>query len=87
MRCAEGVVFALAPLDEAIQTVFLAQSPNSVTPASQNFMRVGLVPDIPDETILGRVKNIVKCRRQFDHAKARAQMPTSHRNRVNSLSP
>ena len=40
-------------------------------------MRVGLMADIPDEAIIGQVKNVVQRDRQLNSAKIGGQMPTS----------
>ena len=43
-------------------------------------MRVSLVADVPDNAILRRVENVVQRDRQFDHAKAGAEMTARHRD-------
>lgn len=45
-------------------------------------MGIGLMPDIPDDTIGGRIKNMMYCNRQFNDTKTGAEMTTSYRNRA-----
>lgn len=75
MCCAEGVVFAFRPPGEAREPVFLAQGADAITPAGQDLVRIALVSDIEDQTVMRRVEDLVDCDRQFDDAEARAQVP------------
>ena len=54
-------------------------------PSRQHLVAVGLMPDVPDDAIVRRVKNIVQRDRQFDHAKASAKMTTRYRNGADRL--
>ncbi len=86
MRCAEGVVFALGSLRESGQAAAGAQGANAVTPAGQNFVRISLVTDVPDQLVIGRVKNVVKGHREFDDAEARAEVTAGDGDRVDRFS-
>ena len=46
----------------------------SVAPAGDNLVGIGLVPDIPDDFIAGRIKNIVQRNGELNDAKARRQV-------------
>ncbi len=85
MRRAERVVFALAALGEAGQAAALAQGADAVAPAGQDLMRIGLVADIPDQPVIGRIEDVVQRHRQLDDAKARAQMSAGDRHRLDGL--
>ena len=75
VRRAERVIFAFAALGEAGQAAALPQGADPVAPAGDDLVRIGLVADIPDQPVFGRVEDIVDRHGQFDHAKARTQMP------------
>ena len=42
-----------------------------LAPAGQHLVRIGLVPDVPDQPVIGRVEHIMQRNREFD----RAQVP------------
>jgi hypothetical protein len=50
-------------------------------------MRIGLMANVPDQPVLGRVEDPVQSNRQLDNAKTGAKMPTRHGNRVNHFGP
>jgi len=81
----EGVEFALGPLGEAGQSAALTQSPDAVAPAGQDLVRIGLMPDIPDQTIVRRVEHVMQCHGQLDHAEAGAEMSAGDRDRIDGL--
>ena len=87
MRGAERVVFALRAPGEAGQPAALTQGADAVAPAGQYLVRIGLVPDIPDQPVLRRVEHRMDRDGQFDHAERRAQMPAGDGNRVDRLRP
>ena len=74
MRRTERVVFALATLGEARKTTALAQSADAVAPPRQNLVRITLVTHVPDQTIVGRVKDVMDRNRQLYNPEAGAQM-------------
>jgi hypothetical protein len=61
------------------------QRPYPVAPAGQNLVRIGLVPDVPDQPVDRRVEHVMQRHRQFDHAKPRTQMPAGRGHRVDRL--
>ena len=85
MGRAERVIGALGALGEARQAPALAQGPDAVAPSGENLMWIGLMADIPDQAVGGRVENMVDGHRQLDHAQTRAQMTARHRNGINGL--
>ena len=72
VRRAERVVFALAAFGESGQAAARAQRADAVAPAGQNLMRIGLVADIPDQTVARRVEDVMQSDRQFDDTQTRA---------------
>ncbi len=87
MRRAERVVFALRAFREAGQSASLTERPDAIATASQNFMGIGLVANIPDYSVARSVKNVMQRHRQFDYAKASAEMTAGDRNRADCLFP
>ncbi len=85
MGGAERVVFALGALGEARQAAALAQRADAVAPPGQNLVRIGLMPDVPDQPVARRVEDIVQRHGEFDDAEARAEMPAGHRDGADRL--
>src|SRR6185312_8383507 len=85
MRCAEWVVFAFGPLCESGEAAALTQCANAVTPPGEDFVRIRLVADIPDQPVGRRVKHIVQGDGELDDAKPGAEMAAGPRDRVDGL--
>ena len=68
MGRAEGVIFALGTLGEAREATRLTQGADAITTTGEDLMRIGLMANIPDQTIIGRVEDIMQSNRQLDHA-------------------
>ena len=71
VRRPERVVFALRPAGEARQPAALAQRADAVAPAGQDLVRIGLVPDVPDQPVVRRVEHRVQRDRQLHHPERR----------------
>jgi len=52
---------------EARQAAAGAQGADAVAPAGEDLVGVGLVADVPDQAIAGRVEYVVNSDRQLDH--------------------
>jgi len=63
-----GVVLALAAQHEAIQTAGLAQRIKAIGAARQQLVHIRLMADVKNEAVLRRVKHIVHCDSQLNHA-------------------
>ena len=87
MRGPERIVIALRALGETRQAAAGAQRANPVAPAGEDLVWVGLVADVPDQAIAGRIENIVQGGRQLDHAEAGAEMSSRHRDGIDGLLP
>ena len=85
MRRAERVVFALGALGEAGQAVAHAQRADAVAAAGEDLVRIGLMADVPDQAVLGRVEHVVQGDGQLDDAQAGAQMAAGDRHRVDGF--
>ncbi|GHE47751.1 hypothetical protein GCM10019059_03120 [Camelimonas fluminis] len=85
MGGAEGVVFALGPFGEAGEAINLAQGADAVAPSGQDFVRIGLVADVPDNAVVRRVEDIMEGDGQLDHAKPGAKMAAGDRDRINGF--
>ena len=85
MRGAERVVFALGAPGEAGKPAFLAQRADAVAAAGQDLVRIGLVADIPDQPVIGRVEDVVQGDRQLDDAEPGAEMAAGDRHRIDQL--
>ena len=68
MGGAKRVVFAFTTLGKAGKTVALPQGPNTIPPSGQNFVRISLMPDIPNKPVFRRVKNVVQRNGQLNNA-------------------
>ena len=85
MGGAERIVFALGALGEAGKAAALAQGADAVAPAGQDFVRIGLMADVPDDAVARRVEDVMQRHRQLDDAEPGAQMAAGHRNRADRL--
>ena len=85
MCSAERIVFALGALSESRQPAALAQRADAVAAVGEDFVRIGLVADVPNQPVGRRVENVVQRHRQLDHAKAGAEMAAGDRNSVDGL--
>ena len=74
MAHAKGVVFALVAARKARQAVQLAQRGHAFAPPGQDFVRVGLVPHIPNNAVFRCIEHIVQSHREFHRAQVGAQV-------------
>lgn len=85
MRRAEAVILTLGPLGEPRKTAALPQGSDAVAPAGEDFVRIRLMSDVPDQPVPRGVENRMQRDGQFDHAEARAEMPSGYRDRADRL--
>ena len=85
MRRAKWVIFTLNAPGKTRQAAALPQRADAAAPASKDFMRIGLMADIPDQPVLWRVEGVMQRHRQLDHAKPGAKMPAGDRHSVDGL--
>ena len=70
----ERVVDAFGPFGETGKTARLTQASHARAAPGENLMRVGLVPDVPNQLVGGRVEHAVERDRQLDDAQSGAKM-------------
>ena len=71
MSCSKGVVIALDAAREAGDATPLAKPRHAGTPACQNLVGIGLMTDVPYQTIVGSVEHVVQRDGQLDGAEIR----------------
>ena len=81
----EGVIGALGALWKPGQALELSHAVHAIAPASQNLVRIGLVPDVPDNAIVRGVEHVVKCHCQLHHAQPRTEVPTGACDRIQQV--
>ena len=81
MTDAEGVEFAFATFREAGNAAVTAQTGHALASSGEDFVRVGLMADIPHQPVFRRVVNVVQGQGQFDRAEIRREMPPRLRHR------
>ncbi|MCY1392963.1 hypothetical protein D9M68_623770 [compost metagenome] len=74
MADAEGVVLAFHAAREGGDTVLLAQGAHLFAAPGEDLVRIGLVAHVPDQTVFGRVVDVVQGNGQFHHAQAGAEV-------------
>ncbi len=85
VRRTERIVIAFGPLGEAGQPAAGAQGANAIAAAGQDLVRIGLMADVPDQTVARGVEHVVQRRGQFDDAEAGAEMPARDRDGIDGL--
>ncbi len=85
MRGAERIVFALGALGEAGKAVALAQRADAIAASGENLVRIGLMADVPDQPVGGRIENIMQRHGELDHAEAGAEMAAGDGDSVDRL--
>src|SRR6202034_1271750 len=73
---------ALGALGKTGQSAARPQGADAVAAIGQDLVRVGLMADVPNQAVLGRIEDIVQRHRQFDHAQAGAEMAAGHGNGI-----
>jgi len=61
MTYSKCVVFTFASFWKTAKTIILPVGNKIIPAARENFMSVGLVTHIPNQLIVGRIKNIMEC--------------------------
>ncbi len=74
MRGAERVIGALSAAGKTGKPPWLTEAADAVPTPCQDFMRIGLMADIPDDLIIRRIENRMHGDGQFHDAKRGPQM-------------
>ena len=75
MTNTKSITIGFLPLRKTSYTMKLAQGMKSILTTSQYLMGIGLMPHIPDNLILLRVKYTVQCQCQIHCSQTWCQMP------------
>ena len=65
----DDVILTFRPFGEAADAFVLTEGMKFIASAGQKFVGIGLMADIPDQFVVGRIKDIVQGNGQFDHAR------------------
>lgn len=83
MTGAERVIFAFTAARKTGNAIRLAQRLHFFAAPRQDFMRVGLVADIPDQFVIGCVEHVMQCDGEFYHTEVGGQMSAGSGNTFN----
>ena len=75
MARSKSVIPALGTLGETADSAVLAQGTKFLLAPGQKLVRISLMADIPDETVICGIEYVMKSYRQFDHAETGGKMP------------
>jgi len=82
MADGELVIFAFFRVGKAAYAVGFAEQLKLVFPAGDDFMRIALVADVPEQFVLFEIEGVVQRQRQFHDAEVAGQMSTGLRDRA-----
>lgn len=85
MGGAKRVIFALGAFGEARQAAALADRADTVAAPGQNFMRITLVADVPNQSVAGRIEDMMQRNRQLHDAEAGAKVSAGLGYRVDEI--
>ena len=83
MTNAEGVVVTFSAARKSGQTTRLSDACHALAAPGENFVRVSLMANIPDQPIMGRVEHVMQCNRKLNRAEASRQMATRFADGLN----
>ncbi|SRR5258706_11135561 len=87
MACPKDIVRAFLASKIAGKTTKLSNGMKSIASSCQEFMYIRLVPNIPDQQVIGSIEDVVQCHSQLNHAEIRSQVSTFHRNFFDDFTP
>ena len=87
MPYAESVVFGFATFGEARQTAVAAHGVHLIFAAGEDFVRIALMADVPNQLVFGRVVHIVQGDGQLDRAQIAGEMPAGFAYRIQQECP
>src|SRR5690606_16066383 len=82
MRRTEGIVFGLAALRKTGDSPRLAQTRHGITPAGEYFVWIGLMPDVPNQPIVGCIEDPMQGDGQLNRTKIGREVTTGARHRL-----
>ena len=63
----------------------MANGTDFIAPSGQDFMRVGLMPNIPDNFIAWRLEYMMQRHGELDHSQSSTQMAAGNSDGINRL--
>ena len=87
MTDTECIIFAFAALGKTADAVVFPVGDEIVSSTGEYFMPIGLVANIPDELVIWRIINVMKCNRKFYHAQAGSKMTPINANNIDDILP
>ena len=85
MPGAKWIIFAFRTLRETCKTTALSLRAHAITAFGQYFMRIGLMPHVPDQSVIRSIKNLVQGNCQLHNAEPGSQMPPGGRDNIHHL--
>ena len=85
MGGAERIIFAFSALGETGKTAALAEGADAVAPSGEDLVGVGLVADVPDQSVGRGVEDRMQGYRELDHTQAGAEMAAGLGHGVDGL--
>jgi len=76
MAHAEGVERAFAASGEGSEPVFALDGLQPVAASGQDFMRIGLMPHVPHQPVMRRLKDIMERDRELDRSQTGGEVAT-----------
>src|ERR671923_1903303 len=80
MACPKHVVFAFIAAQKPAQTTELSNRSQTLAPAADEFVCVGLMSGVPHDAIIGSFENVVKRESQLHGAQRRSQVAADFRD-------
>ena len=87
MPHAKRVVFGFAAFGETRQAAIAAHGVHLVFAAGEDFVRIALMADVPNQMVFGRVVHIVQGDGQLDRAQIAGEMPAGFAYRIQQKLP
>src|SRR5437016_8981509 len=82
---AKAVILAFRALREAGQPATRADRSDAVSAAGKDFVRVGLMADVPNQFVIWGIEDVMQSDCQLYHTKAGAQMTAGDGDRIDGL--
>ena len=79
---AEGVVLAFAALGEAAEAFVEPIGVEQFTPSGEDLVPVGLVPNVPNELVVGRIEDVMQRHGELHHTKAGAEVAALYAHHI-----
>ncbi len=80
MTCPVSVILALGTLRKTTDSAILPQGAKLLLAPGQKLVCISLMPNVPDETVMGGIEYIMQCYGQFHHTETGGKMPAGFGN-------